>query len=118
MKKPTFTFDESAPEVSFSVHQKEDASDRDWFNLSILVMVGGENVPFQELFTALSADQAYLLLPSGRYFSLRHKSFAELHRTIREARSLENVSSDGIAISRFQIDFWNKLQKRRHPRIV
>jgi len=107
-KLPEFVFDASAPTVEFSVLKKGD--ERDWFDLAIIVSIGGEEVPFTDLFTALSGDEEYLLLPSGRYFSLRQNTFDELRRLIKEARGVSDITEKGITISRFQTGFWNELQ--------
>ena len=50
----------------------------DWFDLTITVTVGGEEVPFAELFVALAEGQSHLILPSGTYFSLDREELSEL----------------------------------------
>ena len=45
-------------------------AENDWFDLTITVTVGGEEVPFSELFIALAEGQSHLILPSGTFFSL------------------------------------------------
>ena len=58
----------------------------DWFDLTITVSVGGETVPFADLFVALAEGQSHLILPSGTYFSLEHDELRELAKLIAEAR--------------------------------
>ncbi len=50
------------------------SGDSDWFDLTVAVTVGGEEVPFAELFVALAEERTHLILPSGTYFSLESTS--------------------------------------------
>ncbi len=84
--------------------------DNDWFDLTISVTVGGEKVPFTELFVALAEGQGHLILPSGTWFSLDSEELGELARLIAEARALLDTSDDGIRLSRFQASLWEDLQ--------
>ncbi len=106
---PQFILDTSAPTIAFSVNEKN--NDRDWFDLGIAVSVGGEEVPFALLFSALSGDEQHLLLPSGRFFPINHKTFDELRRLIKEAKGVSEITKDGITINRFQAGFWKELQE-------
>jgi SNF2 family DNA or RNA helicase len=82
------------------------AADNDWFDLTITVTVGGEEVPFADLFVALAAGQSHLILPSGTYFSLDREELRELAQLIAEARGLLDGPIDGIRLSRFQASLW------------
>jgi superfamily II DNA or RNA helicase len=85
------------------------AGETDWFDLGITVTVEGRNVPFLDVFLALSRDQQYLLLPDGAYFSLQKPELLALRRLIEEARSLQDTPSGELRISRFQVDLWAEL---------
>jgi SNF2 family DNA or RNA helicase len=82
------------------------SADHDWFDLTITVTVGGEEVPFAELFVALAGGQSHLILPSGTFFSLDREELRELAQLIAEARGLHDARGDGIRLSRFQASLW------------
>ncbi|HEX4244016.1 MAG TPA: DEAD/DEAH box helicase, partial [Acidimicrobiales bacterium] len=87
-----------------------ESTDNDWFDLTVTVSVGGEAVPFAELFVALAEGQTHMILPSGTYFSLDRGELRELAQLIAEARALRDVPGDGIQLSRFQVSLWEDLQ--------
>ena len=87
------------------------SGDSDWFDLTVAVTVGGEEVPFAELFVALAEERTHLILPSGTYFSLDVDELQELARLIAEARALLDVSPEGVRLSRFQASLWEDLQR-------
>ncbi|MST32352.1 helicase SNF2, partial [Acidimicrobiaceae bacterium USS-CC1] len=95
-----------APVVSFA---GEEGPSGDWFDLQVEVEVGGEKVPFEELFRALAGEETHLLLPSGRYFSLDRPELRQLAELIAEARSLQDAPRDGIRLGRFQASLWEEL---------
>jgi superfamily II DNA or RNA helicase len=97
----------AAPVVSLN---GRGSSDGDWFDLAVEVTVGGEEVPFGELFVALAEDRSHLILPSGTYFSLERQELRQLAELIVEARALHESSGDGIRLSRFQATLWEDLQ--------
>jgi superfamily II DNA or RNA helicase len=86
-----------------------ESGDHDWFDLTVTVTVGGEEVPFADLFVALADDQSHLILPSGTYFSLDRQELRELAQLIAEASALLETSGDGIRIGRFQASLWEDL---------
>jgi superfamily II DNA or RNA helicase len=88
-----------------------DAADNDWFDLTITVTVGGEDVPFADLFVALAGGQSHLILPSGTFFSLDRDELRELAQLIAEARGLHDGPGDGIRLSRFQASLWEDFQR-------
>ena len=49
------------------------------------VTVGGEEVPFGDLFVALAEGRSHLILPSGTYFSLEREELRQLADLIAEA---------------------------------
>ena len=87
------------------------STDNDWFDLTVTVTVGGEDVPFADLFMALAQDQSHLVLPSGTYFSLDRDELRELAQLIAEARTLLDASGDAVRLSRFQASLWEDLQR-------
>ncbi|HEX3981780.1 MAG TPA: SNF2-related protein [Acidimicrobiales bacterium] len=105
---PEYREEVEAPVVSLG---GSSSTDNDWFDLTVSVTVGGEEVPFADLFVALAEDQSHLILPSGTYFSLDRDELRELARLIAEARALLDTTSDGIRLSRFQASLWEDLQR-------
>ncbi len=103
---PDYREEIAAPVVSLGGSQ---SSDNDWFDLTVSVTVGGEEVPFADLFVALAEEQSHLILPSGTFFSLERAELLELAQLISEARALLETTGDGIRISRFQASLWEDL---------
>jgi len=75
---PEYAEEEAAPVVSFASAAEDTTGRQDWFDLSVRVTVGGEDVGFEGLFVALAAEQEFMILPSGRYFRLDQAEFRQL----------------------------------------
>ncbi|MGE5289803.1 MAG: SNF2-related protein [Micromonosporaceae bacterium] len=86
-----------------------DVGDTDWFDLGITITVEGRQVPFTEVFSALSRGESHLLLAGGAYFSLDKPELQALARLIEEARTLQDAPGGGLKISRFQVGLWREL---------
>ncbi len=84
-------------------------ADNDWFDLGITITVEGCEVPFAELFKALSRGDPYLLLDNGAYFSLDKPELQALTNLIDEARTLLDSPAGPLRISRFQAGLWAEL---------
>ncbi len=89
----------------------EVAGDLDWFDLGITIMVESRVVPLLDVFLALSRHQQHLLLPDGAYFSLEKPELRQLAGLIEEARTLQDVPSSSLKISRFQASLWEELSE-------
>lgn len=85
--------------------------DTDWFDLTVKVTVGREEVPFTTLFRALASGDSHLILPSGTFFSLDDERLRELAQLIIEARALHEMPGDGIRLSRFQASLWEDFER-------
>ncbi len=85
------------------------SGDNDWFDLGITIKVEGCDVPFAELFKALSRGDPYLLLDNGAYFSLDKPELQALADLIHEARALLDSPAGPLRISRFQAGLWAEL---------
>ena len=86
------------------------AGDTDWFDLSVTILVEGHEIPFADLFLALSQGQTYLLLDDGAYFSLGKPELQALARLIEEGRALQDAPPSGdLRLSRFQAGLWQEL---------
>ena len=95
--------------LRIGVSAGEIAGDHDWFDLGVTITVEGCEVPFADLFTALSLGQSHLLLPDGAYFSLDRPELRRLAELIEEARALQEPDGERLRISRFQAGFWEEL---------
>jgi SNF2 family DNA or RNA helicase len=69
----------------------------------------GEEVPFDELFVALTRGEEYLILETGVYFSLDRPEFAALRELIVESQALVDHPRPELSINRFQTSLWEDL---------
>ncbi|MFK5584043.1 SNF2-related protein [Serinicoccus sp. LYQ131] len=99
-----------APVVHLS---STEAGAGDWFDLHVRVTVDGQEVPFEELFAALSLDQEVLLLESGTWLRLDRPELHGLRRLIEEARELvdprDRTEQDTVRVSVYQAGLWEEL---------
>jgi SNF2 family DNA or RNA helicase len=100
---------EASDSLSIGLSTDELAGDADWFGLGVTVSVEGNEVPFTQVFSALSQGQSQLLLPDGAYFSLQKPELQALRRLIDEARALQDTPGGQLRISRFQAGLWDEL---------
>ncbi|HEX5200117.1 DEAD/DEAH box helicase [Paractinoplanes rhizophilus] len=97
----------AAPTITFT--GATDPAEQDWFDLSVRVEVGGEQVDFEALFVALARDQRFLILPSGVYFGLDRPEFQQLRDLIAESRALTDSPPGVLRVGRFQAGVWDEL---------
>ena len=106
---PDFRAAENPPQVRMSA--TDSTGDADWFDLGVTVWVDDEEVPFDELFTALALGDNHMLLPSGTWFSLDREELHQLRRLIEEARGLQDNDGRGpLRISQYQAGLWEELR--------
>jgi superfamily II DNA or RNA helicase len=105
---PVFEEFTDKPTIEFGV-QETDQSSTDWFDLSVVIKLGEEEVPFEAVFSALAENEEYVILESGSYFRLDHPELTKLRALIEEARSLQDKPSDSLRISPFQAALWDEL---------
>ena len=101
-----YSYVEDAPQISVAAH---DATDGDWFDLTVAVSVAGEEVPIAGLIVALTQGQQHLLLDSGTWFDLDVPELHSLRRLIEEARSLQDKDSAGLRLSPYHAGLWEEL---------
>ncbi|MCX7522560.1 DEAD/DEAH box helicase [Microbacterium sp. STN6] len=82
----------------------------DWFDLGVIVHVEGREVPFTDLFAALSRGVPKLMLIDRTYLSLRQPIFDKLRELILEAQALGEWETGALRISRYQADFWEEFE--------
>ncbi|SFF96839.1 Helicase conserved C-terminal domain-containing protein [Actinoplanes philippinensis] len=98
---------EAPPVITFA--SAAQADEHDWFDLSVRVEVGGEQVGFEDLFVGLARDQEFLILPSGTYFALDRPEFRQLRELIAESRALTDSPPGVLRVGRFQAGVWDEL---------
>ncbi len=91
------------------VSTDERTGDTDWFDLGVTITVEDREVPFAEVFKALSRGDTHLLLADGAYFSLEKPELQALKKLIEEARALQDKQDGPLKISRFQVSLWEEL---------
>jgi superfamily II DNA or RNA helicase len=99
---------EAGDTLRIGVSTDELDGETDWFDLGITITVEDREVPFLDVFLALSQDQTHLLLTDGAYFSLHKPELRALRGLIEEARALQDRPGS-LKISRFQVDLWEEL---------
>lgn len=108
---PEYFEAQETPLVSFTSTAEGSAGARDWFDLSVRISVGGEDVGFEGLFVALAAEQEFMILPSGRYFRLDQPEFRQLRALIMESRDLQDAPPGVVRVGRFQAGLWQELSE-------
>ncbi|GAA2567452.1 DEAD/DEAH box helicase [Winogradskya consettensis] len=109
---PEYIEEDAAPILSFAGSANEaSAGPSDWYDLSVQVSVGGEDVGFEDLFVALAGEQEFMILPSGRYFRLDQAELRQLRDLIAEARELQDAPAGVLRVGRFQAGLWNELSE-------
>ena len=94
------------PELTVSTVETDQ---RDWFDLGVMVSIGGRSIPFAPIFTALTKGKTKLLLLDKSYLSLEQPVFERLHKLIEEAKSLQEWDT-GLRISRYQASLWSEFE--------
>ena len=89
-------YHEAAGEPAIAVSATERADTADWFDLHVEVSVEGEQVPFDQLFVALSQGEEHLVLDSGVWFSLQRPGLDRLRDLIEESRDLDDRDGAGL----------------------
>lgn len=100
---------EVSDSLRIGVSTRDISGEPDWFDLGVTITVEGQDVPFIEVFAALSTEQTHLLLDDGAYFSLRKPELQTLRKLIEEARALHDSPGNTLRISRFQAGLWDEL---------
>jgi superfamily II DNA or RNA helicase len=102
---------EAGDSVQIGVSTSAVAKDADWFDLGLTISVEGNQIPFADVFTALSRENTHLLLPNGAYFSLEKPELQTLKRLIEEAKGLQDNADGPLRLSRFQAGLWDEFTK-------
>jgi superfamily II DNA or RNA helicase len=100
---------EAGDSLRIAVSTDDVPGNTDWFDLGVTLSVEGREVPFLDVFLALSRGEQHLLLPDGAYFSLQKPELQALARLIEEARALQDTPAGQLRISRYQAGLWDEL---------
>ena len=100
---------EAGDSLRIAVSTEEVAGSTDWFDLGVTLSAEGREVPFLDVFLALSRGEQHMLLPDGAYFSLQKPELQALARLIEEARALQDSPPGELRISRYQAGLWDEL---------
>jgi superfamily II DNA or RNA helicase len=101
---------ESAEPPVISVAARDsDESRADWFDLSVDVSIGGQQVPLAPLLAALTHGEEQLILDSGTWFRLDRPELQSLRRLLEEARSLQDRDSTTLRVTPYQAGLWEEL---------
>ncbi|WP_430647380.1 DEAD/DEAH box helicase [Agromyces sp. GXS1127] len=101
-ERPDYREATERPELAVSLVESRK---RDWFDLGVVVTVGGRKVPFMPLFRALATGRKRLLLVDKSYLSLDLPVFDELRDLIEEAGTLEEWET-GVRIPPSRMSLW------------
>ncbi|CAN5491520.1 DEAD/DEAH box helicase [soil metagenome] len=105
---PDFRPADTAPVLRFGSGDGEPVGN-DWFDLSILVEVDGNQVPISALISELSSGATHMLLPSGVYFRLDTPELSRLRALLEEARALGEIEGDRINAGSYNVTLWEEL---------
>nr|WP_246256374.1 DEAD/DEAH box helicase [Isoptericola halotolerans] len=81
----------------------------DWLDLGVSVTVGGREIPFTRLFTALSQGRKRLLLVDGSWMMLNQPSLGRLRSLIEEATALSDKPGR-LRVSGYDAQLWGELE--------
>lgn len=95
--------------LTVEVSARSRADNADWFDLQVQLAMDGQEVPFAEVFRALSAGENHLILAGGVYVSLDEPQFARLRDLIEESATLRDEPPERLTITRAQASLWDDL---------
>ncbi len=104
---PNYRLVTDPPEIQLAVDRRPGSAD--WFDLKVNVAMEGEEVPFDELFVALTRGEDYLITENGVYFSLDRPQFVALRDLIEESKALHDHSRPELTVNRFEASLWDDL---------
>lgn len=87
-----------------------DTESADWFDLGVLVTIGGASVPFGPLFRALATGGHRIRLVDHSYLSLAHPGLDRLRELLNRADELDEWET-GPRIGRHQTALWDELEE-------
>ncbi|EMY34811.1 DNA/RNA helicase [Arthrobacter crystallopoietes BAB-32] len=107
-ERPDYRELTATPELTISTVESEQT---DWFDLGVMVKIEGREIPFGNIFRALSRGQKKLLLVDKTYLSLEQPVFDKLRALVDEAMALQDRNTGELKISRYQAGLWEDLEE-------
>jgi SNF2 family DNA or RNA helicase len=106
--RPVFHELTEAPELVITTVESDR---RDWFDLGLLISIGGRQIPYADILRALAQGQTKLLMPDRTYFSLEDPLFAKLRALVTEASGLRDMKDKeaDISLTQYQYALWEEL---------
>ncbi|MUN07785.1 hypothetical protein GLX25_11760 [Agromyces luteolus] len=105
-ERPDYREATERPELAVSLVESRK---RDWFDLGVVVTVGGRKVPFMPLFRALATGRKRLLLVDKSVLSLDLPVFDELRDLLEEAGTLDEWET-GVRIPPSRMSLWSDFE--------
>ena len=104
---PDYRLVTDPPQIQLALNRRPGSAD--WFDLKVTVAMDGEEVPFDELFVALTQGEDYLITENGVYFALDRPEFVALRDLIEESKSLHDHRRPELTVNRFESSLWDDL---------
>ncbi len=105
--RPAYRELTEAPELTVTTVESEK---HDWFDLGLIITVGGRQIPYADILRALSQGQTRLLMSDKTYVSLEQPLFEKLRALVTEASQLTDSKKDPLRITRYQVSLWEELE--------
>ncbi len=105
--RPNYTRLEGNPHIKVTAVESERT---DWFDLGFEITINGRQVPFPDLFAALSRGNKKLLLLDRSYLSLEHPAFDDLRELLTRAEDLPEWEPERPTLSKYQVHVWEEFE--------
>lgn len=96
-----------SPELTVTTVESEK---HDWFDLGLIITVGGRQIPYADILRALSLGQTRLLMSDKTYVSLEQPLFEKLRALVSEASQLTDNKKDPLRLTRYQVSLWEEFE--------
>ncbi|GAB3281212.1 DEAD/DEAH box helicase [Sinomonas notoginsengisoli] len=110
--KPDYRRLEGTPQLVLSAVESDK---NDWFDLGLMVTLGGRSIPFQDVFKALARGRDKVLMPDKTWFRIDTPEIQRLKRIIDESHELREWRADGRSskkqprLSVYQAGLWDEI---------
>jgi len=105
--RPAYRELTEAPELTVTTVESDK---HDWFDLGLIITVGGRQIPYADILRALSQGQTRLLMGDKTYVSLEQPLFEKLRALVTEASQLTDNKKDPLRLTRYQVSLWEELE--------
>ena len=105
--RPAYRELTEAPELTVTTVESEK---HDWFDLGLIITVGGRQIPYADILRALSQGMTRLLMSDKTYVSLEQPLFEKLRALVAEASQLNDNKKDPLRLTRYQVSLWEEFE--------